>query len=96
MNLKKKIISTIGIAVMAMAMFFSINTVNSSNGDLDLVSLIGINTANAEEGASYTYCRCHSDGICYQGSLISFRKKCAVLDGSGWQDCMDYSNNCPL
>lgn len=41
----------IGIAVIPMTMFFSTNSMNSS--DLDLVSLIALNTANAEsDGAS--------------------------------------------
>ncbi|WP_434035524.1 hypothetical protein [Formosa sp. 4Alg 33] len=44
----KKIIGFLGVAVIAMTMFFSTNTINSSTGDFDLASLININTANAE------------------------------------------------
>ncbi len=95
MTLKKKVITSLGIAVMAMAMFFSTNVVNSSNGDLDLSNLLNLNTANAEEGSWVGYCRCHNDGVCYKGSMFSFRKKCALLDPGGWQECSDYSSNCP-
>ncbi len=49
-NLKKKIITSLGIAVMAMSMFFSTNSINSSNGKLNLANLIAVNTANAEWG----------------------------------------------
>ena len=44
----KKIIGIIGIAVIAMAVFFNANTMNGSNGDLDLANLIAMNIANAE------------------------------------------------
>ena len=45
----KKIIGVLGIAVFAMAMFFNTsNAINSSNSDLDLASLITLNTADAE------------------------------------------------
>ena len=62
MNLKKKIITSLGIAVMAMAMFFSTNTVNSSNGDFNLASLLEVNTANAECDFYTCYNYCY-DGI---------------------------------
>ena len=61
----KKIIGIIGTAVIAMAMFFSANTVNSSNGDLDLASLLEVNTANAE--CDWSTC----DSYCYLG-LVCF------------------------
>ena len=48
MNLKKKIVTSLGIAVMAMAMFFSANTINSAKGDFDLASLIALEISNAE------------------------------------------------
>ena len=46
----KKLTGTLSVVVIAMVMFFSTNSINSSNGDLDLASLIAINTANAEWG----------------------------------------------
>lgn len=42
----KKLIGIVGIAVMAMAMFFSTNTNHTDN--VNLSSLIAINIANAE------------------------------------------------
>lgn len=45
----KKIIGVLGITVIAMAMFFNTNVINSSNRDSNLVSLISMNTANAED-----------------------------------------------
>ncbi|GAA3560999.1 hypothetical protein [Snuella lapsa] len=57
MNLKKKIITSLGIAVMVMSVFFNMNVTNSSSGDLDLASLLNINTANAETGWPSSNCR---------------------------------------
>lgn len=45
----KKIIGVLGIAVFAMVMFFNTDSLNNSNADLDLSSLMAINKANAEE-----------------------------------------------
>lgn len=39
----------LGVALIVMALFLNTNSTNSSNGDLDLASLVSINTANAEE-----------------------------------------------
>lgn len=44
----KKLIGILGVVVIAMAMFFSANPINSSNIDLNLADLITMNTANAE------------------------------------------------
>ncbi|MBA0883952.1 hypothetical protein [Flavobacterium undicola] len=44
----KKIIGVLGVAVIAVAMFFSANAVNSSVADLNLNSLINLNVAHAE------------------------------------------------
>ena len=66
-NLKKKLIKTLGIAVMAMAMFFSTNAVNSSNGDLDLASLLGVNTANAECNDATFNAYCYDGSSCILG-----------------------------
>ena len=44
----KKLIGIVGVMVIAMAMFFSINVLNGTNSDFDLASLIQMNTANAE------------------------------------------------
>ena len=51
----KKIIGILGVAVFAMAMFFSTNATSSSDGNLNLASLITLNTANAESciGANF-------------------------------------------
>ena len=46
MNLKKKIIMSLGIAAIAMTMFFNTNTTNNNT---NLANLIALNTANAEE-----------------------------------------------
>jgi hypothetical protein len=58
----KKIIGILGVAVIAVAMFFSSNAVNSSMGDLNLASLISLNNANAECGAPPSCSSvCHSN-----------------------------------
>lgn len=58
----KQIIGILGIGVIVMALFFNTNKMNSSNGDLDLASLIALNTANAEEGGSS--CKKKRSGTC--------------------------------
>jgi hypothetical protein len=50
----KKIIGILGVMVIAVAMFFSTNTINSSNGDLNLANLVNMNPANA--GGHYDDC----------------------------------------
>jgi hypothetical protein len=44
----KKLIGILGVAVIAMAMFFNTNTMNGSNNSFDLASLLTISSANAE------------------------------------------------
>ena len=44
----KKILGVLGVAVIAATMFFSANAVSGSTTDLNLASLISMNTANAE------------------------------------------------
>ncbi len=44
----KKLIGILGVAVIAMAMLFSTNVVNITNGDMDLASLVSMGEANAE------------------------------------------------
>lgn len=63
----KKLTGILGVAVFAMAMFFSINTMNSANGDLDLASLLTINKANAEDGCNDCeyFCVDADDQSCY-------------------------------
>ena len=45
----KKLIGILGVAVLAATMFFSANNVAGSNSDASLASLVGMNSANAEE-----------------------------------------------
>lgn len=79
-NLKNKLIGTLGIAVMAMAMFFSTNVANSSNGELDLASLLEVNTANAEcNGATF-------DAYCYTGSVCVLICQGQTTNGYGWSN----------
>jgi len=45
----KKLIGMVGVAVIAMAMFFSMNNnMDGFNSDADLASIMAINIANAE------------------------------------------------
>lgn len=44
----KKFIGILGIMAIATSMFFNNETMNSSNEDLELTSLVTMNTANAE------------------------------------------------
>ncbi len=64
----KKLIGIFGIAIIAMTMFFSTNTVNSSNENFDLASLVSLNTADAECNEWFwpygcnAFSRCSSNG----------------------------------
>ncbi len=42
------------------------------------------------------YCRCHNDGICYSGYIISVRPSCAkMINESGLNiDCSGANGNC--
>lgn len=64
----KKIIGILGVAMIAAAMFLNTNTNNAGN-NVDLASLLSINTANAECVPGYTpewnNGRCGLTGNCY-------------------------------
>ena len=80
MNLKKKIMTSLGIAVMVMAMFFSTNAISNSNGNLDLASLLNMNTANAEcNSATFDY-------YCYQGFACILICDGDTTVGMGWSN----------
>lgn len=66
----KKIIGILGVAVIAAMMFFTANTVNGSNSNIDLTSLMEMNTANAECDGSKDWLNsggCSFFGNCYWG-----------------------------
>ena len=44
----KKAIGILGVIVFTVAMFFNTNTISGSNSDTSLVSLMTLNSANAE------------------------------------------------
>jgi hypothetical protein len=91
MNLKKKIITSLGVAVMAMAMFF--NTTNvSNNSDLELRDLIGMNTANAElqwggVGSNLCVCKSNHNNECLASNFITARLICG--NGATDNDCKE-------
>lgn len=58
----KKIIGILGVWSIAMTMFFSTNALNSSNGSLDLASILNMNNANAECSASTCNSYCYEYG----------------------------------
>ncbi|QTD38547.1 hypothetical protein JL193_04470 [Polaribacter batillariae] len=47
--MKSKILTSLGIGAIAMALFFYTNAINDKNTNVDLASLITISNANAEE-----------------------------------------------
>ena len=49
----KKIIGILGVAVIAMTLFYTNNTVNTVGKDINLNSLLAMNTANAETSDAY-------------------------------------------
>jgi hypothetical protein len=60
----KKTIGILGVAMIAATMFFSANNVSSSSSDASLVSLMGMNSANAEVPIG--------NGKCYECGLVSY------------------------
>lgn len=60
----KKIIGILGIAVIAVAMFFSVNKLRNSSADSSLDNLISMNKANAEEGDICITCGYVSTDVC--------------------------------
>jgi hypothetical protein len=54
----KKTIGVIGVCVFALTMFFNVNpdNNNNNNGDLELSTLLAMNTANAEQIVVITDC----------------------------------------
>jgi hypothetical protein len=52
----KKTIGVLGVAVIAVTMFFSANVENGSTSDTSLASLLGMNSANAEDGGTVHKC----------------------------------------
>jgi len=54
--------------------------------------------ADDEDISFWISCRCHSDGECYWGNIISFRPLCATLplDPEGYEEdpCHAFAFNC--
>ncbi len=74
----KKIIGIIGTAVIAMAMFFNSN--NANNENLDLASMISINTASAEESGAKKGCSTGNTGCATASTWchkVSYNHKCS-------------------
>lgn len=72
----KKLIGIVGVAFVAIAMFFNTNTMNGSNSDFDLASLLTMNTANAEACLDSSYLPGQKRSIsgaetCYNSSGIA-------------------------
>ena len=80
----KKIIGILGVAVIAMAIFFNTNSMDSSNGNLDLATLITMNEANAEYPIFDGGCVCKTSiSQCVKKGWISIRKDCPNSPPSG-------------
>lgn len=81
----KKIIGSLGVVIIAVAMFFNTNVTNNSTEDTSLTSLIGLNSANAEEYGGITIgstdCTC-SGSTCQDANWISFRTNCGNVNGT--------------
>jgi len=87
----KKILGILGVAVIAMAIFFSTNNVNNINkGDLSILNLVGLQQAQAEEGdltdPFFKGNVCNGDS-CQDANWISFRTRCDPNNPSG--KCVD-------
>lgn len=67
----KKIIGVLGIAILAMAIFFSTNSLSNSVGDLDLADLVGLNNANAECGPAPS-----CDSVCGWSTITTCYLRC--------------------
>lgn len=77
--MKKKILGSVGVIAIALVVFFTTST-NANNNDTDLLSLLKINTANAECTTS------HNVG---GGKCLSLSKNCVGDPGNnecdfGW------------
>ena len=59
----KKIIGILGVAVIAVAMFFNANNANGSVSDISLASLMNMNVANAQSESS-------GDAVCLQAQVM--------------------------
>ena len=80
MKKMKKLTGILGVTVIAVAMFFNSNAMNNSNGDLDLASLLEVNTANAECD------RATLDSYCYWGNLCILICDGVTTYGFGWSN----------
>lgn len=92
----KKLLGVLGIAVVAMTMFFNTNSLSNSTGDFDLTTLLTKNTAFAEQEACVTPIILHSDGLyipthrlCYQnGEACGVKQECNLTtNGTGSLIC---------
>ena len=91
MILKKKLIGAIVVAVMAMAMFFSTNTINNTDGDLNLASLVKMIKANAEEDCDLTPAERAAECNFFCNHVQYFTCDILYLCGNGWATirCVD-------
>jgi hypothetical protein len=94
-NKTKKISKILGVAFIALAMFFATNNItNSSNNSLDLVDLVTMSSANAEIpiqiGAKKCVCK---SGVCSPANFISFRRWCGDPDANNSQFACNLVDN---
>jgi hypothetical protein len=77
----KKIIGILGVAVIAVAMFFSTNNVNGSTVDSSLANLLTLNSANAEctntPGANRGRCLQNVGSVSYSCVYTSTTADCS-------------------
>lgn len=55
--MKSKVLTSLGIVVIAMALFLNSNVILDNNTNLTLASLLAINTANAETDPNADWCK---------------------------------------
>ncbi|QTD38777.1 hypothetical protein JL193_05790 [Polaribacter batillariae] len=91
--MKSKILTSLGIAVIAMALFLNTNSINDNKSNLDLASFISLNTANAEGGYS-----CTVTSTCFMGfGTVSGSVSCSgstCSRGSEWVKCDGKKTEC--
>ena len=82
----KKIIGILSVTTLAVALFMNTNNINSTSGDINLASVIGLASANAES--------CEDAELYCIGVADGYALACGqeYWDGAFW-DCI-VSTNC--
>ena len=94
LTIMKKVVCIIAALVISATSIFVMTLRNNHKENMISNNALAVVESN---GYYIYYCRCHNDGTCQLGSMISFRPSCGKVVSSEpiEVNCSDSAVNCP-